>query len=304
MRHAVGAARVLAPPVGVPVGRLDELLVRLHVPVVHQVAGLLPAEQRVGRNAPRGAAEIGLALEEVQEQRRVVQPPLLPPAVAERLAEQFPRFLHAEEMLLVGRLLVGVGGRDLHLVDAEVVVEVGEHVDDRLRGVGVEERGVRVHREAARLGQLDRGHRLVEHAFLADRLVVPLLQAVDVHDPGEVGRRLELVQLLGQQQRVGAEEDELLPLDQLGDDHVDLRVHQRLAAGDGDHRGAALLDGADRLLDRHPLLEDGVRLLDLAAAGALQVAGEQRLELDQERELLIASQLLAHQVGPDAQGLT
>ena len=31
-----------------------------------------------------------------------------------------------------------------------------------------------------------------------------------------------------------------------------------------------------------------VRLLDLAAAGALQVAGEQRLELDEQRELLVA----------------
>src|SRR5580658_7777586 len=64
VRHAVGAAGVLAPPVGVPVGGLDEFLVRLHVPVVHQVAGLLPAEQRVGGDAPRGAPEVGLALEE------------------------------------------------------------------------------------------------------------------------------------------------------------------------------------------------------------------------------------------------
>src|SRR6266849_3839037 len=66
VRHAVGAARVLAPPVGVPVGGLDELLVGLHVAVGHQVAGLLPAEQRVGGNPPRGAAEVGLALEEVE----------------------------------------------------------------------------------------------------------------------------------------------------------------------------------------------------------------------------------------------
>jgi hypothetical protein len=56
-------------------------------------------------------------------------------------------------------------------------------------------------------------------------------------------------------------------------------------------------------LDRHPLLEDGVRLLDLAAARALQVACEQRLELHEQRELRVASQLLAQDVGPDAQGL-
>ena len=85
--------------------------------------------------------------------------------------------------------------------------------------------------------------------------------------------------------------------------HVDLRVHQRLAAGDGHHRRAALLDRGQRLLDRHPLLEDVVRLLDLAAARALQVAREQRLELDEQRELLVSGQLLAHQVGADAQAL-
>src|SRR5450755_4371515 len=45
VRHAVGAARVLAPAVGVPVGGLDQFLVRLHVPVAHQIAGLLPAEE-------------------------------------------------------------------------------------------------------------------------------------------------------------------------------------------------------------------------------------------------------------------
>jgi hypothetical protein len=49
---------------------------------------------------------------------------------------------------------------------------------------------------------------------------------------------------------------------------------------------AGLLDRGDRLLDRHALLQHVVRLLDLAAAGAFEVAGEQRLELDQQRELL------------------
>src|SRR5215469_3474509 len=74
VRHAVRAPRVLAAPVGVPVGGLDQLLVGLGVPVGHQVARPLPAEQRVGRDAPRGAGEVLLALEEVEEQRRVVEP--------------------------------------------------------------------------------------------------------------------------------------------------------------------------------------------------------------------------------------
>src|SRR5690606_24300884 len=129
VRHAVGAARVLAAAVLVPVGVLDQLPVRRHVAVAHQVAGALPAEQGVVGDGPGGAREVDLALEEVEEQRGVVQPPAPAVAARERLLEQLPGLLHAEEVLLVGRLLVGVGGRDHHLVDLEVVVEVVEHLD-------------------------------------------------------------------------------------------------------------------------------------------------------------------------------
>src|SRR5439155_22087449 len=71
----------------------------------------------------------------------------------------------------------------------------------------------------------------------------------------------------------------------------------------GHHRRAALLDRGQRLLDRHPLLEHVVRLLDLPAAGALEVAGEQRLKLDQQRELVPPGQFLAHQVCTDPHAL-
>ena len=99
------------------------------------------------------------------------------------------------------------------------------------------------------------------------------------------GLGLKLLELLLQQQRVRAQVDELLALDQLGRDHVDLGVDQRLAAGDRDHRRAALLDRADRLLDGHPPAQLVLGVLDLAAARAGEVALEQRLELDDQREL-------------------
>src|SRR5207247_512561 len=113
--------RVAAAPVLLPVGRLDQLAVRLRVTVRHQVARPLPAEERVARNPPRRALEVDLALEEVEEQRRVVEPPLLPLPVGERGREELARLAHAGEMLLVGRLLVRVRGRELHLVDLELV---------------------------------------------------------------------------------------------------------------------------------------------------------------------------------------
>ena len=80
------------------------------------------------------------------------------------------------------------------------------------------------------------------------------------------GDGLKSVELLLQQQRVGAQVDELLARDQLAHDLVDLGVDQRLAAGDRDHRRAALLDRADRLLDRHPPAQLVLGMLDLAAA--------------------------------------
>ena len=124
-----------------------------------------------------------LPFEEVEEQRRVVEPPALAAPVGERLAEELAGLLDAEEVLLVGGLLVGVGGRDHHLVDLELVVEEVEHVADVLGRVVREEGRVRRDAEAARLGHLDRVDGLVEDALAFDRLVVALAQAVDVDRP-------------------------------------------------------------------------------------------------------------------------
>src|SRR5437773_8683594 len=111
MRHAVRAAVVLAAAVLLPVGRLDEFLVRLGVAVAHQVARALPAEDRVARDAPRRALEVDLALEEVEEERRVVETPLLALAVCEGLGEELAGLRHPGEVVLVGCLLIGVRRR-------------------------------------------------------------------------------------------------------------------------------------------------------------------------------------------------
>ena len=121
----------------------------------------------------------------------------------------------AGEVLLVGRLLVRVGGREHHLVDLQLVVQEVEHVAHRLRRVGREEGRVRVDAEAALAAPPDRLDRLVEGALALDELVVALAHAVEVHDPREVRRRLEQVHLLLHQDPVRAQVDELLALDQL-----------------------------------------------------------------------------------------
>ncbi len=118
-----------------------------------------------------------------------------------------------------------------------------------------------------------------------------------MHDEGEVLARLEEVNLFFQQQAVGAEVDVLLARDQAFDDLDDARVHERLAAGDADHRGAALVDRVKALLRREFLFEDVAGILDLAAAGAGEVAAHQRLKHQDDREVLAALELLADDVG-------
>ena len=80
-------------------------------------------------------------------------------------------------------------------------------------------------------------------------------------------------------------------------------MEQRLPTGDRHDRRAALLDGPDGLLDGEALTKDLRRVLDLAAPGAGEVAGEQRLELDDERVLLAPADSVLEHVGADGDGL-
>ena len=94
--------------------------------------------------------------------------------------------------------------------------------------------------------------------------------------------------------------DELLLRDVALDDARHLLVQQRLAAGDRDHRRAALVDRVHALLERQALVEDLVRVVDLAAAGAREIAAEQRLEHQHERIALGAREFLLDEVRADA----
>ena len=76
-------------------------------------------------------------------------------------------------------------------------------------------------------------------------------------------------------------------------------MHQRLAAGNAHDRRAAFIDRAETLLGSQVLLQDVRRILNLAAAGAGEIAAKQRLEHQHERILLAALELLADDVRRD-----
>ena len=67
-----------------------------------------------------------------------------------------------------------------------------------------------------------------------------------------------------------------------------------------DHRRAAFVDRLEALRHRQTLVEDLVGVVDLAAAGAGEVAAEQRLQHEHERVALNPAQMLAHHISADA----
>ena len=123
--------------------------------------------------------------------------------------------------------------------------------------------------------------------------------AVHVNAERQILAGLEQIQLFLQQQRVRAQIDVFLARDQALDDLVDLRVHQRFAAGDGNHRRAAFVDGFEAFFRAQFLLQNMGGILNLAAAGARQIAAEKRLKHQHKRIALAPRNLLLQHVRGD-----
>ena len=80
---------------------------------------------------------------------------------------------------------------------------------------------------------------------------------------------------------------------------LDLRIDQRFAAADGDHRRVALLGRPQAILQAHHVLEGRGIFANPPAARAGEVAGVQRFELQHRGEFLRAAQLMPDHVGRD-----
>src|SRR5207302_1294536 len=144
-----------------------------------------------------------IAGEEVDEHAGMHELPALALAKREDLAEQLLGLAARKEVLLVGRALVGIAGRDRN-ADAEPFAEV-EELRDVLGRMSVEDRRIHVDGEATRLSGLDGGDGAFEAAVHANRLVVMFLDAVEMDGKKQVGRRLELAELLFKQKCIGAQ---------------------------------------------------------------------------------------------------
>src|ERR1700722_6948611 len=130
-------------------------------------------------------------------------------------------------MFLVRRALVGVTRRYRDAVDAELSHRIEEGGDTRRVRI-IEEGAVDGDAEALGLGRLERLDRAVVDAWLADRLVMHLLVAVEMDRPGEIGAWAVLIDLLLEQQRIGAHDRKFFARDDALDDLGQIPVQQRL----------------------------------------------------------------------------
>ena len=101
-------------------------------------------------------------------------------------------------------------------------------------------------------------------------------------------RREVVAQLFAQEHSVRADVNDPFLRQQAGDEILDVRVDQRLAPADRNHRRPALRRGTQAVFQRHDLLQRGRILADAPAAGAGEVAGVERLQLQDRRKFLNA----------------
>src|SRR5271166_3924930 len=202
-------------------------------------------------------------------------------------------------MLLVRCPLIGVSWRHGDPVDADLR-DLVEEASDALRLGCVEQGRIDVDTKATGLRQLDRRDSAIVNTLLTHQVVVLFAVAIEMDRPGEISAGFEQLDFFLEQQRVGAEVNELLlrrnALDNL-DNLVDLPVQQRFAPRDHHHRCTTFTDGPEAFIDAQALIEDGVRVVDLSATGAGEVAAEERLEHQNERIAPDTPQMLPDNIG-------
>src|SRR5579875_2818819 len=180
-------------------------------------------------------------------------------------------------MLLIGRFVIRVARRKHHAFYAEIhhLVEEAAHT---VRIRAIEKRGIRGDTKTALQSFFYGSRGDLVATLAADRKVVMFTLAVQVDGKTEVLAGLEKMQLLFEKKSISAEIDVLLARDQTFNDFGDLRVHQRLAAGNG-HRWCATFINRFKTFVRCQLAFEYMRrILDFAAAGASKIAPEERLE--------------------------
>jgi hypothetical protein len=127
--------------------------------------------------------------------------------------------------------------------------------------------------------------------------------AVHVNGKREELARREQINLLLQEQRIRTKVDIFLARHQAFDNFFNLRMQERFAAGNGDGGRAALIHCPEALFRRELHFEYVRWILNLATAGAGQIAAKEWLQHQHKRILLASLELLLDDVTCDRPGL-
>ena len=114
-------------------------------------------------------------------------------------------------------MVVAVARRDGDPLDTEFHRFV-EELGDLIRILTREQGAIDGDAESLAARKPDRRDGLVEHALLTDRLIVAALVAIEMDGECQIRRRLILIDVLREQDRVGTQVHELLARHDAGDD--------------------------------------------------------------------------------------
>src|SRR5262245_26164133 len=120
---------------------------------------------------------------------------------------------------------------------------------------------------------------------------------------GEKLRGLILIELSLHQNRIGAEIDIPLLINQPTDDLGHFWMDHGFTTRDAHNWSPAFLRCSPTLLRCKPLIEHMIRILNLSAAGTGQIAAEERLQHQHERIPLYPTQLLGKHILRDGSHL-
>jgi len=157
--------------------------------------------------------------------------------------------------------------------------------------------------ESLLFGRLDGPDSDVKDAVPANQMVVFLLQAIEMDGQGQIGRRLDPVQVLLQKDGIGAEVDKSLPVHETLDDFPDFVMDEGFTSRDGDNRSPAFIRRLKALLRRQAFVQNFLRILDLPASRTFEIAPEKRFQHEDKGKPLFAFHFLTKYIGADLYGL-
>ena len=266
------------------------------ISLVQEIARLLPTKHVECWISPWSAFERTLAHQKFQEQRGLIEPPTITTitTIRKHHLEKFVGLLTLEKTLLVRSFVICITRTDHHSFNAEIHHLI-EKLSNRIRVCTIEESRVCGDAESAIDGQSNSFDCFLESSIAANSKIVVFLDAVHMHAECQIFARLEptCFEFFLQEKRVRAEIDVLLSLDQFLDDLGNLRMQERLAAGNRNHRSATLIHGLHALCNGEVSLENMGRELNLPASRACQIAAQKRFKHQNERIFSTTTKLLS-----------